>query len=116
MVAKIAYARKEELEKVLKKHLEHNDQLDLGGVRYRMLTTNGYEYPLEKTAEILAKHTGASATDIVFRIASVEKKALEKELKVFGKDKAKAALVKAELEAHAEKTSSSRFWAKGVDA
>ncbi|MBC7174053.1 MAG: PD-(D/E)XK nuclease family protein, partial [Polyangiaceae bacterium] len=53
-LAKALYARKGELEEILKAHLKEQDQLVLGGVRYRMLSTTSLDYPLEPTVSLLA--------------------------------------------------------------
>jgi len=45
-LAKILYARKSELEKIIKTHLEDNDELVLGDVRYRMFNTTKISHPL----------------------------------------------------------------------
>lgn len=115
-LAKILYARKEELEGVLKTHLREHDELVLGGVRYRMFNTTGHEYPLEPTLAVLATATGSSREELLGKLAIVDKKALEALLKEVGKqlDKPRVALLKAELEAKAEKRHSPRFWAKEV--
>lgn len=115
-LAKILYARKEELEGVLKAHLRDREELVLGGVRYRMFTTTSHEYPLDATLSVLADATGMSRDELLGKVAVVEKKALDAVLKDVGKrlDKPRVSLVKAELEANAETRHSPRFWAKEV--
>src|SRR5579885_1567022 len=53
-LAKILYARKEELERILKSHLREKDELVLGGVRYRMFHAEKLDYPLDTTIQALA--------------------------------------------------------------
>ena len=115
-LAKVLYARKAELEKVLKAHLEENDELVLGGVRYRMFNTTKVEHPLNETIDLLGKATGMSWDELVDRIAVVDNKALERLLKEVGKklDRSRVTLLKAELDATARKSFSPRFWAKEV--
>ena len=117
-LAKVLYARKAELEKVLKAHLEENDELVLGGVRYRMFNTTKVEHPLNETIDLLGKATGMSWDELVGRIAVVDNKALERLLKEVGKklDRSRVTLLKAELDATARKSFSPRFWAKEVQA
>jgi len=115
-LSKALYARKAELEDVLKAHLKHQDELVLGGVRYRMFTTTSIDYPLEPTLTLLSGASGRTREELLQQVASVDKKALDAELKRLGKtlEKPRVALLKAELEAHADKTHSPRFWAKEV--
>lgn len=115
-LAKALYARKEELEDVLKARLQDQDELVLGGVRYRMFSTTSVDYPLEPTLSLLAEATGLGRDELLGRLASVDKKALDGVLKGLGKtlDKPRVSLLKAELDAHATKTHSPRFSAKEV--
>ncbi len=117
-LAKILYARKGELEAILKAHLEDRDELVLGGVRYRMFNATRLDYPLEPTLRILGEATGLGRDELVARLATVDKKALDALLKEFGKetDRARVRLLKAELESVARKTYTPRFWAKEVPA
>ncbi len=117
-LAKVLYARKEELERVLKAHLEDHDELVLAGVRYTMFSTTRLDYPLEPTLRILSEATGAAPDELLKRLAAVDNKALEALLKELGKstDRARIRLLKAELESLAEKTHSPRLWAKEVAA
>jgi RecB family exonuclease len=115
-LAKVLYTRKDELEAVLKAHLQDADELVLAGVKYRMFNTTRVEYPLETTLELVGRVTGLSWTDLVPKLAVVDNKALEALLKELGKslDKPRVTLLKAELEAKAKKSHSPRFWAKEV--
>ena len=115
-LAKVLYARKRELEGVLKSRLEDQDELVLGGVRYRMFNAASNEYPLERTLSALASATGESPEALLAQVGSIDKKSLDalvkKLAKSIGKDR--ATLLKAELDAIAEKRFSQRFWAKEV--
>jgi putative RecB family exonuclease len=115
-LAKILYARKSELEGVLKAHLQEHDELELAGTRYRMFNTTKTEYPLESTFELLEKATGQERSALLSRLAAIDKKALETLLKELAGqiDKPRLLLLKAELEAVAHKSYSPRFWAKAV--
>ena len=115
-LAKILYARKSELESVLKTHLKEHDELVLGGVRYRMFNTTSHEYPLDPTLAVLSAATGTPRDELLGKLGVVDKKALEGLLKELGKklDKPRVKLLKAELEAKADKHQSPRFWAKEV--
>lgn len=115
-LAKALYARKEELEDILKAQLKERDELVLGGVRYRMFATTSLDYPLEPTLTLLADATGLSRDEVLGKLGSIDKKALDALLKSLGKklDKPRVSLLKAELEAHADKRMSPRLWAKEV--
>jgi RecB family exonuclease len=116
--AKILYARKEELEAVLKARLREQDELVLGGVRYTMFNTTRLDYPLEPTLQVLTAATGQPREALVARLAAVDKDALEQLLKELGRttDRARVRLLKAELESVAHQTHSPRFWAKEIPA
>ena len=115
-LAKALYARKEELEDILKAQLKERDELVLGGVRYRMFATTSLDYPLEPTLSLLADATGLSRDEVLGKLGAIDKKALNALLKSLGKklDKPRVSLLKAELEAHADKRMSPRLWAKEV--
>jgi len=115
-LAKALYARKEELDDILKARLKQQDDLVLGGVRYRMFTTTSLDYPLEPTLSLLAEASGLSRDEMLGKLGAIDKKALDALLKSLGKtlDKPRVALLKAELDAHADKKLSPRFWAKEV--
>jgi RecB family exonuclease len=117
-LAKVLYARKEELEAILKAHIAENGEVTLAGVRYTMFNATRLDYPLEPTLRILSEATGAGRDELLGRIVAVDNKALEAVLKELGKstDAARVRLLKAELESVAKKIQSPRFWAKEVPA
>lgn len=116
-IAKIVYARKKELEDVLKVHLQETDELNLGGIRYGMYNTTKLKYPLDTTLGMLEQASGLPRDQIVERIATVDSKALDKFIGSLGKniDRSRVLLLKADLEAAADKSYSPRFWAKQVN-
>lgn len=113
-LAKILYARKKELETVLKGHLKDHDELVLSGVRYKMFNTTRVTHPLERTVEIIGKTSGLSWEDVIRRIAVVDNKALKGLIKEVAQDRARARLLETELETIAKKSYSPRLWAKEV--
>jgi len=115
-LAKILYARKEELEGILKAQLRDRDELVLGGVRYRMFNVTTHEYRLEATLSLLANATGMPSDELLGKVGAVDKKSLDALLKNLGKrlEKPRVSLLKAELEAKAESRHSPRLWAKEV--
>lgn len=113
-LAKILYARKKELEGVIKAHLEDNGELVLAGTRYRMLNTTSLSYPLEPTLQILGGSTGMDRDALVARLATIDKKALDALVKEVAPERARARLLKTELETVAKKSYSPRLRAKGA--
>lgn len=114
--AKILYSRKEELDGILKKQLEAQDELIINGIKYRMLVTHGHSHNLASVCATLAEPLEMSPEQITSAIAEVDNKRLtallDKQKKKLGPDKVK--LLKAKLEARAEKKHSSRFWSKAL--
>lgn len=113
-LAKILYARKKELEGVIKAHLEDNDELVLAGTRYRVFNTTSLSYPLEPTLQILTGVTGQDRDALVSRLATIDKKALDALVKEVAPERARARLLKTELETVAKKSYSPRLSAKGA--
>ncbi|MBK7537535.1 MAG: PD-(D/E)XK nuclease family protein [Myxococcales bacterium] len=115
-LSRVLYARKQELEEVLKAHLQDKEQLELGGVRYRLLPTSTVEYPIEPTLSLLADATGAPKEQLATKLLAIDKKAFDQVLAEVGKQlpRARVALLKAEIDAHASTRYSTRFWAKGM--
>lgn len=115
-LAKALYARKEELEGILKTHLKDKEELVLNGVRYRMYATTSLDYPIEPTLSLLSEATELSRAELLQKLGTIDKKALDALLKGLGKtlDKPRVSLLKASLDAHADKKHSPRFWAKEV--
>jgi hypothetical protein len=117
-LAKLLYGRKDELDDVLKAHLEHHDELVVGGVRYRMVPSKSLTYPAEKVVPFLARLTGEAPEAVHAKVAAIDKKAVEDLVKAASKslDRSQARIAKAELEALADVTLSQRFSATEVRA
>jgi hypothetical protein len=115
-LAKVLYARKSELDDVLKTHLQEHDELVLAGTRYRVFDTKTLSYPLEPTLAVLAEATGLPRGELIARLATVDKKSLDALIKEVGKDRARSRLLKTELETVAVASHSPRLWAKEVAA
>ncbi|HEY1697952.1 MAG TPA: PD-(D/E)XK nuclease family protein [Polyangiaceae bacterium] len=117
-IAKVAYARKGELEAVLRAQLQGRDKLDLGGVRYEVLSTCSLDYPLEPTLRVLEEATGLPRATLLAKLATVDKDALSNLLREVSKrlPRARATMLRAELEARAERTFAPRFSSKRVSA
>jgi RecB family exonuclease len=115
-IAKIAYARKGELEDVLRAHLEEQEKLELGGVRYQLLPITSTEYPLEPTLNLLEEATGLPRMTLLAKLATVDKDSLSKLLKSIGEKlpRPRLTMLRAELEARSNKTVTPRFSAKQV--
>lgn len=117
-LAKALYARKRELESVLKGHLKEQDELVLGGMRYSVLNTKTKAYPLDQTLELLGEATGLSKDDLLDQIATIDNTKLnallKKQTKPLGRSR--MCLLKLELDSKAKKSYSPRLWAKAVTA
>ncbi len=113
---KILYARKDELEAILKSQLKSTDELSLAGVRYRMFNTESIHYPLESTLSSLADATEIGREELARKVSAIDKKALDAFLKDIEKtlDRPRVTLLKAELKASANISRSPRFWAKEI--
>lgn len=113
---RILQAHKTELEKVIKNHLKNESELVAGGVRYAMFNVASVNHPLESTVRILSEATQRSAEEITREIAIVDNDALKRLVAGLGDavPKPRLTLLRAELDAKAEKTFSPRFWAKEV--
>jgi len=113
-LAKILYARKKELESVLKGHLQDHDELVIAGVRYKMFNTTRLDYPFEPTLRVLEGNTDLSRDELVSQVAAIDKKAVDRLVKDSSKDRARVRMLKTELETIAKKSYSPRLWAKEV--
>lgn len=113
---RILQAHKTELEKVIKNHLKNESELVAGGVRYAMFNVASVNHPLESTVRILSEATQRSPEEITREIAIVDNDALKRLVAGLGDavPKPRLTLLRAELDAKAEKTFSPRFWAKEV--
>ena len=116
-ITKILWARKAELEGVLKAHLHECDELTAGGVRYRMLKTARLKYPLERTVNLLAGATGQPKEQLLRRLAVADKRAVEEQVKKLAKElpRPQVRLFKAELDALAQKSWSVRLLGKAAN-
>lgn len=113
---RILQAHKTELEKVIKNHLKNESELVVAGVRYTMFNVTSVSHPLESTVRILSEVTQRAPEEIAREIAIVDNDALKRIVAGLGDTvpKARLTLLRAELDAKAEKTFSPRFWAKEV--
>lgn len=117
-IAKIAYARKSELEDILKSRLADTEKLELGGVRYQVTPTCSVDYPIEPTLKLLQDATGLPRDTLVAKLATVDRDALQKLLKDVSErlPRPRVTMLRAELEARAKKSFTPRFLAKQVRA
>jgi RecB family exonuclease len=110
-MAKILYARKDALEKILKVRLQEVDRLELGGMVYTIGKTTQVSYPTESTLTVFRELTGKDEDELVSLLLSVEKGKVDALVKNLAKSlaPADARLLKARIEAIAEKSVSPRF-------
>ncbi len=110
-MAKVLYARKEALEKILKVRLQEVDRLELGGMVYTIGRTTQVSYPTTPTLAVFRELTGKSEDELVPLLLSVEKSKVDALAKDLSKSlaPADARMLKARIEAVAEKAVSPRF-------
>lgn len=115
-LAKILYARKDELDDVLKAQLEGTDTLELGGMRYWMHRITHVDYPLGPTLRVFQEVAGMGEAEARTQLLVIDKGRVEALVKELGKrmPSARVRLLKTELDAVAEKSFSPRLYAKEV--
>jgi putative RecB family exonuclease len=115
-LARILYARKDELDGILKARLKDVDALELAGVTYSLANTTQITYPRHATVEALAEAAGLSRDEVEGEVLAVDKKRVDEMLRTLGKrvEPAKIRLLKAQLDHVAEKTYVPRLTAKAV--
>jgi putative RecB family exonuclease len=114
-LAKILYARKSELETVLRAHLADREDLVLAGMRYALVPTSaGVTYPTGRTLQLLEERTGLPRDTILERVAVIDRESLDRLVRDAGKnmEKSRVTLLRAELDAMSERTMTTRFTAK----
>jgi RecB family exonuclease len=113
---KILNARKDQLDDVLKTHLREHDELVLAGVRFSMFGVTKLSFPLKRTIDLVSTATGIPKADVAAEIAVIDKSALDELVKRSSKamPRDRAAMLKAELDAVADRSVSQRLWAKEV--
>ena len=112
--AQVAGARKHELDTALKGILEHSPEVKAGGRRYFIRTTTRRTFPLPETIGKVAEVSGMAAGEVVERLACINNKDLETLLKELNErvPRHKVNLLRAELEAAAERTYVPQLWSK----
>jgi CRISPR/Cas system-associated exonuclease Cas4 (RecB family) len=112
-LAKLLYARKRELEDILRAQLEHEDELIVpeAKMKYRFLSVaKETKYPLEPTLALLVKYTGRTHEELTREVLKVDPKKLEaqiEKMKATGSSRAK--VLEVELEHVAVKVMEPRF-------
>lgn len=114
--AKILYARKDALERVLKAHIQKHGKVELAGVAYSIGTMTQYAYPTGPTLDLLAQALGRSREDLAESLVVVDRGKLDALLKDLGEalPAADLRMLKAKLQAVADKNVSPRFNAQRV--
>jgi RecB family exonuclease len=117
-MVKILGSRKDALDKVLKTALDGRDAIVVDGTRYTLFPVGKTSYPLEQTLGLLGQATGRSFDELAAEVATVDNDALDSVVKRLRKQlpRHQHALLRAELEASALKSLSSRLWAKDLSS
>ncbi|MBI5549079.1 MAG: PD-(D/E)XK nuclease family protein [Deltaproteobacteria bacterium] len=115
-LARILYARKEALEKILKRRLDEGGTLELGGVAYSLAKTVHLSYPPDTTLMLLHEFVGGEPEDLAAQLLVLDKGSVDDLVKKVAKQltPAESRLLKVRLEAVAQKTYSPRFVAERV--
>ena len=115
-VAKLAAARKAELDGVLRAHVKAHGDVTLGGVRYALAPVRQVRHPLGPTLGVLERMTDLARDALLERVGAVDKDALDALVAgvASARDKSFLHLLRAELDAAAETRTTPRFWAKPV--
>lgn len=114
-LAKILYARKAELDDILKARLAVQDALELAGVRYSLQKAAVHvDYPLDATLRVFQEVAGVPQAEARSRLLAIDKAKVDMLVKELGKrmPRAQHRLLKTQLDALAEKTFSPRLYAK----
>ena len=115
-LAKILYARKSELENILKAQLADRDVLEVAGMVYQMSRTTQASYPVAATLDVLREVASVDPEKARDRLLVVDKGRLDALLRELARDmdRAQHRLLKTRLDAVADKTFVPRFLAKGA--
>lgn len=111
---KILNDRKRQLESIIRARLKEDDEVIGAGTRYQLYRTTSLHYPLGPTLDLLERLGQVDYSVALEGIAVVDKKALETFVGSLDLSRANRTLLKAELNAIADKTFGSRFWAKPI--
>jgi len=115
-VLKILGQRKDQIDKLLKAHLDTREALALDGVRYTLLQIPKVTYPVRKTLELLSAAIGLQPIDIADSVTVVENSELKDVLHELESKlpREEHTLLRAELEAIAERSVTQRLIGKEV--
>lgn len=115
-LAKILYARKGELEEILKAQLKDRDVLEVAGMVYQMGRSTQVAYPVGPTFDVLREVAGIEPNDVRDRLLVIDKARLDAFIKDLARqmDRAQHRMLKARLDAVADKTLVPRFLSRGA--
>lgn len=115
-LAKILYARKDELDQVLKARLKDVEKLELAGLTYSFVSTTQVSYPRDATVAALAEASELGRDEVEREILAVEKKRVDDFVAKLSKriGAAQVRLLKAQLDHFAEKSYVPRLTARAV--
>ena len=116
-VAKAAEGRKQELDAVLRSRLDGEVELQAGGRRYFIRNTCRRNYGVPETIGKLSEVSGLPVGEVVQRLTTINNQNLNGLLKELGSvlPKHKLTLLRAELDAAAERTYVPQLWSKTTD-
>lgn len=106
VLAKAMYARKAELDEVLRSRIAHDGEFTVNGYRYRAIDQTRVSYPRIEPLERAFADAGVAAADVRRSVLRIDKDAVE-ELRVAttaNLDRNRALLLKGSIEAAADRT------------
>jgi len=112
VIAKIAYSRKDALERILRARVNERGPFSAAGRNYRLIPIYSIEYPVRRTLEVLAEESGKPAEEVRDAILVVDRGAMREFVEKIDpppdgfarKKTARTRLIEAHLEALATKT------------
>jgi putative RecB family exonuclease len=115
-IAKAAEARRQDLDTILRRRIDVQGEVDAGGRRYFLRNVARRTYFVPEVIDRVVKAAGLPATQLMDRLARVSNGELGILLKELDKSlpKERMNLLRAELEAGAERTYTTQLWSKPV--
>lgn len=111
MICKTLYARKAELEGVIKSALRDVESISAAGKTYRMIKTESRDYPLGAVADYLSMRTGIPAVELRHSLSAVDVDAMKDAIREHA-PRGKIAIWQAEIDSLATVTYGRRLEAR----
>lgn len=107
---KIMKARRDDIDKLIKASLEHSDQLEAAGTRYKYSTTTRVSYPVKETLEVITAALDIDAATAAKHVCTVDKRKMKALIEVaYADDDELQREMFARLDHHSKRASSPRL-------